>query len=71
MAPELIPTDFPGFWGTYSRCMDTLLSVDIVGRTLDLPQNNMPYPFCGVDGGSGISGESGQSGGRGNLDWHV
>ena len=30
---------------TYSLWMDTLLSLDTVGRALDLPQSNVPYPL--------------------------
>ena len=52
--------------------MDTFLSLDIVGSALDLPQSNVPYPLCKVDGGWGKE-ESGGSErrGNGNLGWYV
>ena len=43
------------YWlfGTYFLWIDTLLSLDIVGRALYLPQSNVPYPLWGVDGDEG------------------
>ena len=35
--------------------MATLLSLDIVGRTLDLLQSNVPYPLRGLNG-CGVGG---------------
>ena len=58
---------------THSLWTDTLLSLDIVGRALVLPQSNMPYPLWGVNGGSG-RGEGRRNGrrrGSGNWDWYV
>ena len=31
--------------------MYTLLCLDIVGRALNLPQSNVSYLLCGLDGG--------------------
>ena len=45
VAPEVVPTVSTGFFGTYSLWMDTFLSLDIVGRALDLPQSNVSYPL--------------------------
>ena len=35
-------------WGTHSLWKDTLLSLDTVGRALNLPQSNVPYPLSGL-----------------------
>ena len=62
---KFIPNACTGFLETYSLWMDTLLSLDIVGRGLDLPQSNVLYFLWGVDGGEvgeyvkGIRGEEG------------
>ena len=64
VAPGFIPTACTVFLGTYSLWMDILLSLDIVGRALDLPQSNVPYSV-GMDRsevrGKGRRGESGNS----------
>ena len=41
------------YWlfGTCSLWMDTLLKLDIVGKSLVLPQSNVSYPLRGMDGG--------------------
>ena len=59
-----IPTACTGFWGTHSLWMDTLRSLDIVGRALDLSQSNVPYALSGVDVG-GVGEVCGGSGRRG------
>ena len=46
----LIPTACTGFFGTHSLWRNTLLSLNIVSRTLVLPQTNVPYPLRRVDG---------------------
>ena len=43
VTPGFIPTACTSIFGTYSLWMDTLLSLDIVGRALDLTQGNVPY----------------------------
>ena len=49
---EFIPIACTGFWGQDLFSLDgTLLSIDVVGRALDFPQNNMPYLLGGVDVG--------------------
>ena len=45
VAPGFIFTVFTGFGGTYSLWTDTLVSLDIVGRALNLSQSNVPYPL--------------------------
>ena len=45
VAPGFIPTACTGFFGTYSLWMDTFLSLDIVGRALNLAQSNVPFLF--------------------------
>ena len=45
VAPEFIPTACAAFVGTHSLWIYTLLSLDIVGRALDLPQTNVHYPL--------------------------
>lgn len=37
--------------------MDSLPSLDTVGRALDISQSNVPYPLWEVDGGWGGEGE--------------
>ena len=54
--PGFIPAACTAFWGTYSLWMDTLLSLHIVMRALDLPQSNVAYPLRRVDGHGGICG---------------
>ena len=56
VAPGFIPTACTDFLGSCSLWMGTLLSLDIVGRALDLLQSNVPYPLCGVDGGVELGG---------------
>lgn len=43
MAPEFIHTACPGFFGSYSFWMKTLLSPVIIGTALYLPPSNVPY----------------------------
>ena len=43
VAPGFISTACTGFLGNYSLWMDTLFSIDIVERDLELPQSNVPY----------------------------
>ena len=60
VAPGFFPTACTGFLGIYYLCMDTLLSLDIVGRVLPQSKESM-----GVGGGNGRKGESG------TWDWYV
>ena len=50
VAPRLMSTVYTVFLGTYSFWMDNLLSLDIVGRVLDLSQSNVPYNLLGLSG---------------------
>ena len=43
VAPEFITTACTGYVETYSVWMGTLLTLDIEGKALDLPQSNVPY----------------------------
>ena len=44
-----VSTAFIGFLGSYSLCMYTLLNLDVVGRSLNLPQGRVPCPFLGLE----------------------
>ena len=71
VAPGFIPTACTGFLGTYSLWMNTLISLEIVGMTFGLPQNNVPYPLRVLErDGVEESGGSGRRRGSGNLDWY-
>ena len=74
-APGFIPTACTAFLGNYSLWMDTLLSLDIVGRPLDLPQSNVPHCLWWVDagwvggkwGGEGVETWIGMYNGKGSF----
>ena len=44
VAPGFIPIACTVFLGFYSLWIYTLLSLDVVGRALDLSQSKVPYP---------------------------
>ena len=50
MTPGFIATACSGFLETYSLWMETLISLDVVRRALDLPQSKVPYPLLGLKG---------------------
>ena len=68
VAPGFIPTAFTDFLEVHSLWMHTLLSLDIVGRALDLPQSNVP-----LSGGVNmeVGGGSGRRGRSRNLYWYI
>ena len=66
VAPGFIPTACTGFFNTYSLWVDTLLSLDIAERSLDLPPEPCALPSLrggwdglgryldGMEGGEGV-----------------
>ena len=71
MATGFVSPPWTGIWGTYSLWKDNLLSLDIVGRVLDLPQSNVSYPLWIWGAGWEVGGVEGRRRGSGNSDWYV
>lgn len=55
-----------------SLSMDPLLSLNVVRRSLDLPQSKVPFSLLGLEEVNGRLCEgNGSRRGRGNLDWYT